>query len=197
VVDFIAAPQSESYRSSRRQLGTATQIAVNRSSAHLSFGFTLYSRSVYIDCMNETAHSPDASFSMADLCVLADVTIRTARYYVQIGLVDRPDGETRAAKYTARHLEQLLLIKKWTAAGLSLERIRELLHGQAPAIPPQAKRRGSVEVRTHLTVSDGIELVIEPGTAGLSPEQVRQLVSGVMNVFSQVTAAEDQKRPSE
>lgn len=130
------------------------------------------------------------SYPLSELCVLADLPIRTARYYVQIGLVDRPEGETRAARYGAQHLEQLLLIKKWTAAGVSLERIRELLHGEQAPIPPRPRAVGSVEVCSHLTVADGIEVVIEPGRAGLSPEQVRSFIKGVMAVFSEVSGSQ-------
>ena len=36
-------------------------------------------------------------------------------------------------------------------------------------------------------VADGVDLVIEPGRAGLSPEQVRQFIKGVMAVFAQVS----------
>ena len=68
--------------------------------------------------------------TLSELCVLADLPVRTLRYYVQNGLVDRPQGETRAARYGAKHLEQVLLIKKWTSAGVSLERIKALLHGE-------------------------------------------------------------------
>ena len=118
----------------------------------------------------------DPDYTLNELCVLADMSLRTARYYVQIGLVNRPEGETRAARYGASHLEQLLLIKKWTAAGVSLDRIRELLQGEEAPIPPRQHVPGSIEVRSHLTVADGIEVVIEPGRAGLSPEQVRRLV---------------------
>ena len=137
--------------------------------------------------MNTDSSSSTPSYPLADLCVLADLPLRTARYYVQIGLVDRPEGETRAARYGAAHLEQLLLIKKWTAAGLSLERIRELLQGEQAPVPPRARAIGSVEVRSHLMVADGVDLVIEPGRAGLSPEQVRQFIKGVMAVFAQVS----------
>ena len=132
----------------------------------------------------------DPSYALTDLCVLADLPQRTVRYYVQIGVVDRPEGETRAARYGAKHLEQLLLIKKWTAAGVSLDRIRELLQGEQAPIPPRPRAVGSVEVMSHLTVADGIEMVIEPGRAGLSPEQVRQFVKGVMEVFKQVSGVQ-------
>lgn len=149
--------------------------------------------------MTSEAVSSPISYPLADLCVLADLPVRTVRYYVQAGLVDRPEGETRAARYGAKHLEQLLLIKKWTTAGVSLDRIRALLQGEVAPVPPRQKAIGSVEVRSHLTVADGVELVIEPGRAGLSPEQVRHLIRGVMAVFAQVTgeqandAIDDQK----
>lgn len=145
----------------------------------------------------------EPSYPLTDLCVLADLPVRTVRYYVQVGLVDRPEGETRAARYGGKHLEQLLLIKKWTAAGVSLDRIRELLQGEIAPVPPRQKAIGLVEVHSHLTVADGVELVIEPGRAGLSPEQVRHLIRGVMALFAQVTgeqahdAINDQKtKPS-
>ena len=137
--------------------------------------------------MQSDTSSSTPSYPLADLCVLVDLPPRTVRYYVQMGLVDRPQGETRAARYGAAHLEQLLLIKKWTAAGLSLERIRELLQGEQAPVPPRARAIGSVEVRSHLMVADGVDLVIEPGRAGLSPEQVRQFITGVMAVFAQVS----------
>ncbi len=123
---------------------------------------------------------------LAELCVLAGMSVRTVRYYMQLGLMDRPEGETRAARYGPRHLEQLLQIRKWSEAGLSLERIRELLHGAPPNVPARMPQPGSVEVRSHVMVADGVELSIEPGRAGLTPEQVRQLVRGIMAVYEEV-----------
>lgn len=136
--------------------------------------------------MHTPSQPPAPSYPLTELCVLADLPPRTVRYYVQIGLVDRPQGETRAARYGATHLEQLLLIKKWTAAGLSLERISELLYGGSAPVPPRAPAIGSVSVRSHLMVAEGIEVVIDPGLAGLSPEQVRHFTRAVMAAFAQV-----------
>ena len=64
----------------------------------------------------------DQTFALDELATLADLPRRTVRYYIQIGLVDRPEGAARGAFYTRRHLEQLLLVRKWQLAGLSLER---------------------------------------------------------------------------
>lgn len=124
--------------------------------------------------------------TLNELCVLADLPVRTVRYYVQNGLVDKPHGETRAARYGAKQLEQVLLIKKWTTAGVSLDRIRELLKGEAAPVPARVRKAGSVEVWSHLHVADGLEVVIEPGRAQMSPEQVRAFTRGVMALYASI-----------
>ena len=134
--------------------------------------------------MNTVNHTQ--TFSLDELCTLTDLTKRTVRYYVQIGLVSRPEGETRAAKYSSQHLEQLLLVKKWTAAGVSLDRIRELLQGGSAPVPERGRVPGSIEVCSHLHVADGVELVIEPTRAGLTPEQLRHFVRAVMSAYEQI-----------
>lgn len=125
-------------------------------------------------------------FSIDELSMLAGVTPRTVRYYIAEGLVDRPIGEKRGAHYVRRHLEQLLLIRRWTDAGLSLERVRELISG-APEDP--ARRRaapGSIEVWSRVTVADGLEIHVEPGRADLTPDQMRSLVRGISALYRQL-----------
>ena len=134
--------------------------------------------------MNTVNHTQ--TFSLDELCALTDLTKRTVRYYVQIGLVNRPEGETRAAKYSPQHLEQLLLVKKWTTAGVSLDRIRELLQGGSAPVPERGRVPGSIEVCSHLHVAEGVELVIEPTRAGLTPEQLRHFVRAVMSAYEQI-----------
>ena len=114
---------------------------------------------------------------------------RTVRFYIQSGLVDRPEGETKAARYTRAHIDQLLTIKKWQQAGLSLERIGELLAKPGVGVlpPPRPRGAGTVEVWSHLVVADGVEISVEPGRAGLNPEQVRKFFRGVMALHQQLT----------
>lgn len=130
-----------------------------------------------------------ATYDLDALCTLAGLPRRTVRYYIQLGLVDRPDGETRAARYTGRHLAQLQQIRQWTGVGLSLEQVRERLgrSGGEPRAPRPAPAPGSVTVRSHLNVADGVELVIEPGLAGLKAEEVRELFRQVMAAYSAVS----------
>ena len=131
----------------------------------------------------------DRTFSLDELAGLVDLPRRTVRYYIQIGLVDRPEGAGRGARYTSRHLDQLLEIRKWQQAGLSLERIRELLGtgaeaGATPPLPPRQK--GAVEVWSHIVVNDGVELTVDPRRANLTPEEVRELATGLMDLYENI-----------
>ena len=133
-------------------------------------------------------------YSIEELSALAGVTPRTVRYYIAQGLLDRPAGEKRGAHYLRRHLEQLLLVRRWTEAGLSLDRVRELIAG-APEDPPRrATPPGSVEVWSRVTVADGLEVHLEPGRAGLTPEQVRAFIRGVTALYRQTRAKLDTSR---
>ena len=127
--------------------------------------------------------SDNPTFSLDELCTLSDTTKRTARYYIQIGLLDVPIGSTKAAHYLPKHLEQLLKIRQLSDAGISLERIGEVLSGEVPPVPPRQRKPGSVAVHSHLFIADGVELEISPEQAGLSPEQVRNLVRAVMQAY--------------
>ena len=114
------------------------------------------------------------TFTLDEISALTELPRRTVRYYIQSGLMDRPEGIGKGAYYTEAHVAQLLLIRKWQLAGLSLERIGEVLRQQAAGpLPPAPRRAGTVEVWSHLVVADGVEVTLEPGRAGLSPDQVR------------------------
>lgn len=129
-----------------------------------------------------------ARYTLEQLAVAADVPLRTARFYIQKGLLARPHGSTRAAWYDAGHLDALVRIRQWSAAGLSLGRIAELLtHGETAA--PAAAPAGHVDVRTHLQLAEGLELVIRPDVARLSPERLRALVQALQQTYSALVAA--------
>ena len=141
-----------------------------------------------------TVMNKPRTFTLDDIAALAELPRRTVRYYIQTGLVDRPHGVGKGASYTQHHIEQLLLVRKWQLAGLSLERIGEVLKQQASGpLPPTPRRAGTVEVWSHLVVADGVEVTLEPGRAGLSPEQVRAFVRGVMRVYEQLHESEGNK----
>lgn len=134
------------------------------------------------------------TFTLDEIAALAELPRRTVRYYIQSGLIDRPQGVGKGAYYTQRHVEQLVLVRKWQLAGLSLERIGELLRQQAAGpLPPTPRRAGTVEVWSHLVVADGVELTLEPGRAGLTPEQVRAFFRAVTQAYAQTHESEEKK----
>lgn len=130
-------------------------------------------------------------YTLDEISALSELPRRTVRYYIQSGLIDRPKGVGKGAYYTPRHVEQLLMVRKWQLAGLSLERIGELLRGpnEGP-VPPAPRRAGTVEVWSHLVVADGVEMTLEPGRAGLTPEQVRAFFRAVTQAYEQLLASE-------
>lgn len=181
----------------------------------------------------ELAQSTDNTFSLDELATVADVPRRTVRYYIELGLLEGAEGETRAARYTRRHLETLLQIRRLTAEGLALSRIKQRLAGEAaaerPPAPAFAAQRmaysvaedvqpyeaapafaarsvagpsmaqpslaepsiaepsiaePSIEMRSHLQLAPGIELVIEPGAARLSPAQLRRFMREALDALA-------------
>ncbi len=126
-------------------------------------------------------------FDLEELSGLVNMPRRTVRYYIQIELVDRPVGVGRGAHYTTRHLNQLLEIQKWQKAGLSLDRIRELLSAEGENLtpPPLPRKKGSVEVWTHVVIDDGVELTINPKRVNLTPEEAQKFAVKVMNLYEQ------------
>lgn len=150
--------------------------------------------------INPGMNSPtERSYTIDELAALAELPRRTVRYYIQEGLVDRPIGEKRSAYYTAAHLDQLLTIRKWQGAGLSLDRIRELLSEPPSGLlpPPKPRGAGTVEVWSHLVVTDGLEITLEPGRAGMTPEQVRAFFRGVMALHQHITNNNDKDDTNE
>jgi DNA-binding transcriptional MerR regulator len=121
------------------------------------------------------------TYTLDEISKLVDLPRRTIRYYMQLGLVDRPVGETRAAQYSARQLDQLIRVKQLSSAGISLERIKDVMDGAPAPVPPRTLRPGDIQVRSQVFIARGVELQIDPELARLSPESLRAFVKAVVN----------------
>jgi DNA-binding transcriptional MerR regulator len=136
-------------------------------------------------------------YTFNELCTLVELPIRTVRFYIQKGLVTPPEGTRKGAYYTKKHLDELLTIRKWQRAGLSLERIRELLFegitetGEIP--PPRGRRPGDLEVWSKLFVKEGLEIHLEPRSAGMSPEQVREFCKRVLALANELSGGNNEQ----
>jgi DNA-binding transcriptional MerR regulator len=133
----------------------------------------------------------DKTFTLDELATAAGVNARTIRYYIQLELIDPPVGQTRAARYTWQHLRRLLEVKRLTEQGFSLERVREVLHAPAPpSHTAPSPRPGEVSVRSHIYLAPGLELVIEPGRAQLSSEQLRKVARDLVAAYARSLQAQ-------
>ena len=103
---------------------------------------------------------------------------RTIRYYTTLGLLDRPEIEGRQAKYSDRHVLQLVAIKALQSVALPLSEIQSLLYGQTDddldhVIDNVAE---SIRVKHRLLKKETFkttrwrEILIEPGLKLLADE---------------------------
>jgi len=114
-------------------------------------------------------------FNINQLSELTGFSVRSIRYYVQQGVLDKPEGIKRNAFYQRHHLEQLMLIKKGQDAGYSLDRINQMIRHPETFKPTPEQQAGTLSVKTHILLAQGVELVISPDQAGFSAEQLREL----------------------
>ncbi|MDR2612148.1 MAG: helix-turn-helix domain-containing protein [Deltaproteobacteria bacterium] len=128
------------------------------------------------------------TFSLEDLARLTSYTKRTIRYYVQLGLVDRPIGEGRGAHYTTDHLRELLDIRKLTSGGLSLEAVRLHLRQEKMGVRGgYARKPGSVQLQSRVFLAPGLDLLVSPDESALTPEDIRALVKGCLELSRRFT----------
>ena len=131
----------------------------------------------------------ESTFSLEQLSALTDLPLRTIRYYIQLGLVERHEGDRKHARYTQKHIDQVLQVRSLAAQGTPLERIKQLLHGISTP-PPPPKSAGDISVISKVFVAPGVELHLEPQTAGLTPEKLRKFVRTVLSNWEEINASE-------
>ena len=134
--------------------------------------------------------------NLQQLSEQSEVPGRTIRFYIQKGLIPGPEGEKRGAFYTEAHLAELLRIRQWQDTGLSLDAIAGLLQAKHEA-PIAPSRPGAVEVRSHLIVADGLELVVSPDRAGLTQGQLRQLFRAVQECYAALDRQPQSEEPQD
>lgn len=135
----------------------------------------------------------NATFELNTLCQLADITPRKVRYYIQRGMVNSPIGARKTARYSNVHLEQLLTIRKWQEAGLSLEKIQAILQkGEVKDLPPEPlPEPGSISVISQVMLAKGVTLQIDASQAQLTGEQLRALAKQTMTVLEGIINGND------
>jgi DNA-binding transcriptional MerR regulator len=133
----------------------------------------------------------DERLSIDELADAAGLTRRGIRYYVQQRLLPTPHGVGRGKHYDASHLARLREIRQLQAAGHSLEEIRHILGGGAPA-PVVAKSKVDLaasrpalraELWRRVRVMEGLELSFDAGRFNPSVEQLLALREMIASSF--------------
>mgnify|MGYP006092772557 CR=1 FL=1 len=126
-------------------------------------------------------------YSLQEISKLADLPARTIRYYIQKGLVDKPDGARKTASYGQLHLEQLMTVKRLSDSGLSLAAIAKVMAGKQPhqLNENDAPLLGEVRVKSHIHITCGVELSFDPRLCDLSQTQLRALTQVISDTFVQ------------
>ena len=93
-----------------------------------------------------------AGLSIGELAREADVTRRTIRYYIELGLLPPPESSGRGAEYGPEHLERLEAIKRFQEARLSLDEIRDQLAEAASLdVMPEQPQGSAAQYLTRLS----------------------------------------------
>ena len=134
-------------------------------------------------------------FSAERLSAITGLTRRTIRYYVQEELIDKPVGEKNGAYYTDRHLADLLWVKEKAEAGYKLAGIRSILEARKrQQQQEEPSRRPDVqEIWTHLNICSGIKLLIEPSSAQIPPQDLRNFIKGVIHLYQKTILHHQEK----
>jgi len=123
-------------------------------------------------------------YTLNELSALVDINARTIRFYIQQGVVDKPHGLNKGAYYTEEHLQQLLTVKKYKEAGVSLDRIAQIIHEEQGSESIDYRTRpGQIEVLSRIHLMEGVELSINPERSGLRQQDIRQLSRGILEII--------------
>ena len=130
-------------------------------------------------------------YTIKELSTLVDITARNIRFYIQQNIVDKPHGQNKGAYYTNKHIEQLITVKKYKDAGVSLERISQIIHQESLPQVDYKIRSGSIEVISRIYLMDGLELTINPEKSGLTQQDIRQLCKTILETVTNIKKEKD------
>ena len=126
-------------------------------------------------------------YSISQLSTLVDMTARNIRFYIQQGIVDKPHGQNKGAYYTDEHLKQLQTVKKYKDAGVSLERIAQIIQEDEAVQEIDYKvKPGKIEVVSRIHLMDGVELTINPEKSGFTQQDIRSLSKTILKTIETI-----------
>ena len=131
-------------------------------------------------------------YSVQEISEIAGLPIRTIRYYIQKGLVDRPEGARKTASYTQDHLEQLMTVKRLSESGLSLAAIEKTMAGKSnKSVFSTYQQPGQVSVLSRVHICEGVELTIDSQQCGLTQTHITHIASEIAQLMTNIAKEEN------
>lgn len=122
----------------------------------------------------------EKTYSISELAALGDVSPRTVRYYVQLGILPPPAGRGLGGKYGPQHLERLLRVRELQREGVHLEQMAAFLdRPETKDMVCEVSRRLVAEPRPGLWCSVLREPSPEPPASRHQAASRRQVVTRV------------------
>lgn len=102
------------------------------------------------------------ALTLLEVSTLVGLSPRYVKHLIQRGLVSRPDGATRAARYSKRHVGELLEVQRLKGAGWSIAQIAARNAASSGATKESSAHMSGLEptVQRRYALSPGVELVI-------------------------------------
>ncbi|MDH5181607.1 MAG: MerR family transcriptional regulator [Gammaproteobacteria bacterium] len=137
----------------------------------------------------------EKQFRIEELGELSGITPRNIRYYIQEGLVDKPQGERRGAWYTTQHLQQLLTIKRLREEeGISLDKIKSRWRNGLPdSTPAVIDMPGTQRVWQSITLAPGLELNLCPEMNGITQDELGAIYRAIQHELTKIQRNRQEK----
>ncbi len=122
-------------------------------------------------------------YLISDLADKAGVTVRTIRYYSELGLLPEPDKTGKFAYYTQEHLDRLELIRRLKDYRLPLWEIEQLLKA------PDTDELESLLEKLEETSPEALETVLPDQKQEQPGRSAMDYIAHIMNAQQQINEA--------
>jgi DNA-binding transcriptional MerR regulator len=116
----------------------------------------------------------DETFGIAEVVKRTGISRRTIRYYVQIELLEPPEGRGKGAYYREYHIKHLMWIKELKENGFSISTIKDLLRTSPDQIKNVALKQRLTWAR--FVIAPGIEVHLRTDIEQAHPKMLLRIV---------------------
>jgi len=120
--------------------------------------FSFYKK-VYLENRKAKSLAEAVQLSLGQLSDYMNLPKRRIRYLIDEGLVDSPDGKTRAASYNERHIARLQIVKEQIESGKKMAEISK--DANFYPMVPKLPERLIIQSAKIVTVIEGVRIMID------------------------------------